>query len=198
MNNYYRTMAVGATRVYVRRDGDLSYATHLEGLRDGRSFVTNGPMLTFTVGDAEPGETVPSGSAEWSLDLRSAVAVDSVTVFVNGEAAWTGAGLDAPGERRYRGQLSLPEGGWVTVRAHGGESGWPMMDSYPYAETNPVWIERVGSTEPTARRRAAGDLMKVLDASEAKLDRGYGDTPIPTLRQHFEDARQALQEHTRR
>ena len=194
MNNYYRTMAVGATRVYVRTDGEPRYDTHLDALRDGRSFVTNGPMLSFTVGDAEPGDTVAPGSASWTLDLRSAVSVDSVTVFVNGDAVWTEAGLDAPGQKQFSGELDLPDGGWVTVRAHGGDSGWPMMDSYPYAETNPIWIGEIGSTDPGARREAATDLLKVLDASEQKLHQGYGDTDIPNLQQHFDDARRELEE----
>lgn len=195
MSNYYRTMAVGATRVYVRRSDDLRYDTHLDGLQDGRSFVTNGPMLSFTVGEAGPGETLAAGSATWSLDLRSAVAVDSVTVFVNGNTAWSGAGLDAPGQKSYKGELDLPDGGWITVRAHGGESGWPMMDSYPYAETNPIWIGETGSTDPEARQQAATDLLKVLDASEQKLRQGYGGAEIPNLQQHFDNARQQLEKH---
>ena len=151
-------------------------------------------MLSFTVGDAEPGDTVAPGSASWTLDLRSAVSVDSVTVFVNGDAVWTEAGLDAPGQKQFSGELDLPDGGWVTVRAHGGDSGWPMMDSYPYAETNPIWIGEIGSTDPGARREAATDLLKVLDASEQKLHQGYGDTDIPNLQQHFDDARRELEE----
>jgi len=196
MNNYYRTMAVGATRVYVRRDSELSYDSHLDGLRDGRSFVTNGPMLSFTLGESKPGETVAPGSASWALDVHSAVAVDSVTVFVNGKVAWSEAGFDAPGQQSFSGELNLPDGGWITVRVHGGENGWPMMDSYPYAETNPIWIGEVGSTEPSARRQAAVDLLKVLDASEKKLRQGYGDAEIPDLLQHFDNARQQLEKHT--
>ena len=197
MNNYYRTMAVGATRVYVRHDGSVSYDTHLEGLREGRSFVTNGPMLDVQINEARPGEVVDPGPAQWSLDLHSAVPVDSVTVFVNGNAAWTGTGLDTAGSRTYDGQLNLPDGGWVTVRAHGGESRWPMMDSYPFAETNPIWIGAIGSTDPDARQAAARDLLQVLNASEERLHRGYGDTPIPALTRHFDEARETLNRHIR-
>ena len=194
MNNFYRTMAVGATRAYVRTEsGAPDYDAHLDGLAAGRGFVTNGPMLDFSLGGAKPGQTVEAGEQSWSLALHAAVPVDSAKVFVNGEVAWRADGLDAPGSRRYEGALELPEGGWVTARAYGGDAGWPMMDSYPFAETNPVWIGQVGSTAPAAERRAARDLLRLLDIAEQRLERGYGDTPIPELQAHFAGARATLE-----
>jgi TolB protein len=194
MSNYYRTMAVGATRAYVRGDGPLTYRSHLEGLGAGRSFVTNGPFLEFTLGEAGPGEVVDAGEQAWTLDLASAVAVDTVEVFVNGEVVWQGAGLEAPGTRSYSGTVSLPEGGWVTARARGGEATWPVMDSYPFAETSPVWIGAVGSTDPEAKGRAARDLLRILDAAETRTQEAYGDYAIPRLQDHFDEARALLEE----
>jgi TolB protein len=182
MTNFYRTMAVGATRAYVRTAegaGAPDYETHLDGLEAGRGFVTNGPMLEFSLGNAKPGQTVEAGEQSWTLDLRAAVPVDSAKVFVNGEVAWRSGRLDAPGRRQYEGTLELPEGGWVTARAYGGDAQWPTMDSYSFAETNPVWIGQVGSTAPAAERRAARDLLRLLDVAEQRLRAGYGDAPIP-------------------
>ena len=196
MTNFYRTMAVGATRAYVRTAegaGAPDYETHLDGLEAGRGFVTNGPMLEFSLGNAKPGQTVEAGEQSWTLDLRAAVPVDSAKVFVNGEVAWRSGGLDAPGRRQYGGTLELPEGGWVTARAYGGDAQWPMMDSYPFAETNPVWIGQVGSTAPAAERRAARDLLRLLDVAEQRLRAGYGDAPIPKLQAHFAEARATLE-----
>src|SRR5262249_13110442 len=45
----------GGDRVYVRLDGPLSYRSWIAGLKAGRSFVTSGPMLSFTVDGKEPG-----------------------------------------------------------------------------------------------------------------------------------------------
>src|SRR5262249_6846495 len=39
----------GGDRVYVHVDCPLTYAGWVDGLKAGRSFVTRGPMLTFTV-----------------------------------------------------------------------------------------------------------------------------------------------------
>ena len=37
----------GADRVYVHIDGAFTYEKWIEGLKAGRTFVTNGPMLEF-------------------------------------------------------------------------------------------------------------------------------------------------------
>ena len=56
MTDFYRTMAVGTARVFVRADGGSaegprSWNAYLTGLREGRSFVTTGPWLDFQVED---------------------------------------------------------------------------------------------------------------------------------------------------
>ncbi len=67
MLNLYRTMAVGATRVYVHTGDRLNWPAYLEGLRAGRSFVTNGPFLDLRVhgvpgnGETESGGEPPGG-----------------------------------------------------------------------------------------------------------------------------------------
>ena len=64
MLNLYRTMAVGTTRVYVHTGDQLNWPAYLEGLRAGRSFVTNGPFLDFRVGGArDGGGGAPGGGA---------------------------------------------------------------------------------------------------------------------------------------
>jgi hypothetical protein len=53
--------------------------------------------------------------------------------------------------------------------------------------------QQVGSTAPAAERRAARDLLRLLDIAEQRLERGYGDTPIPELQAHFDEARVTLE-----
>ncbi len=54
MVDFFRTMAVGTTRVYVKVPGQLTMERYLDGLKAGRSFVTNGPLLQFRVSDMNP------------------------------------------------------------------------------------------------------------------------------------------------
>ena len=49
-------MAVGSTRVYVRPNGAFNWPNYFAALREGRSFVTNGPMVQLTVDGMLPGD----------------------------------------------------------------------------------------------------------------------------------------------
>jgi TolB protein len=49
MNDYYRTMAIGATRVYARVEGTLTSDSFLQAVKAGKSFNSNGPLLQFEV-----------------------------------------------------------------------------------------------------------------------------------------------------
>ncbi len=195
MNNYYRTMAVGATRVYVRPDGNLDAVSYHAALKEGRSFVTNGPLLEFAAGGMLPGQVVDTagGRVEWNLDVHSALPYDSVQIFVNGVAVQTLEGSPEPGSKRFSGSVDVPAGGWMTARVLGANTGWPAMDSYLFAETSPVWFGSVGSTDPVAARESAARLLMVLDASEQELREGYGEAPIPNLLGHFAEARARLE-----
>jgi len=195
MNNLYRTMPTGATRVYVKPDGDLTTESYLQALKEGRSFVSNGPLLDFRVGGAGPGGVVPArdGSVDWSLDVHSALPLETVQIFVNGDVVGEFDGMSQPGSKRYEGSVKMPEGGWITARAVGENTGWPATDASLYAESSPVWFGEVGSTDPGAKKQAAENLLRALDASEQGLSEAYGLAPTPRLTQHFAEARSRLQ-----
>jgi TolB protein len=199
MVDFFRTMAIGTTRVYVQvpgtlTPGSLTMGAYLEGLRAGRSFVTNGPLLRFTVADAGPGGIVKAGGqVAFELDAASALPFERAEILVNGEVAWTGDGLAKPGNMTHRGMLSVPAGGWIAARVHGGEMRWPGMDSYSFAHTAPIWIGARGSTDPAAAARAARDLLAALDVAEQRVRQSYGDTPTPVLLGRLAEARRKLE-----
>ena len=193
MNNFYRTMAIGTSRVYAQTGTVENWSNYMDALRSGRTFVTNGPFLEFSVGGAGPGHVVSAGDVSWSLDVATATEVDRIEVLVNGEVAWSEEGLGGPGSRRLEGDLTLPEGGWVAARAVGGPARWPMMANYPFAHTAPVWIGSVGSSDPAARRAAVGELLAILGVARLRLIAGYGGTDIPNLLGRFDAARERLE-----
>jgi TolB protein len=197
-SNFYRSMAVGTTRVYVNVEGALSYASYLDGLRAGRSFVTTGPFLEFRIGGVGPGSVVEKGQREFEIRLASAVPVERVEVVVNGNVVFEDAGLPAPGKKTYTGKVSLPAGGWVAARARGGPSVWPAMDSYSFAHTAPLWIGSVGSLDPETARTSARELLAWLDVADKRLAEGYQDAAIPHLQERFRDARRKLVELSER
>ena len=193
MNNFYRTMAIGTTRVYAQTKGANDWNSYTTALKNGNSFVTNGPMLDFKVEKSLPGEVVEaSRQVKWNLDLYISVNVDSVEIIVNGKVVWASEGLDKPGRISYKGSIDLPSGGWIASRAFGGKIVWPVMDSYIFAHTAPIWIGSIGSTHPETKELSANRLLKLLDVSEQRMIEGYKDNPIPNLKAHFKNAREHL------
>ncbi len=188
MLNLYRTMAVGATRVYAKVGDDLNWPAYLDAFRRGRSFVTNGPFLEFEVDGVGPGGVVSSGPLPWTLDASTATEADTVELLVNGRVVSAHAGPAGPGRRRYEGRVELPSGGWVAARARGGATRWPSMDTAPFAHTAPIWIGAPGSSEPSARRAAAAKLLGSLRASHALVRAGYAGASIPRLDARFQEA----------
>ena len=196
MADYYRTMAVGTTRIYVRVPEPMTLERYLTALKQGRSFVSTGPLLDFRVADAMPGDVVQASASAWTLRLASPVPVERVEILVNGEVVHTEEGLSSHGERSYSGTLRLPAGGWVAARAHGGperDNEWPAMNGYPFAHSSPIWIGAYASTDLSAARKAAKDLLAALDVAEQRLLAGYGEQPIPKLKARFEETRAKLE-----
>jgi TolB protein len=196
MNNLYRTMAIGTTRVYVHPERPSDPSSYFAALKAGHSFVTTGPLLEFRVGAAGPGDVVArgGGSLKFSLDVHSAVPIDSVQIVINGAVVAQLPAFAAPGSTHYTGNITLPSGGWVAARVSGPATrAWPGMSSYAYAHTSPVWIDRIGSTEPAARVAAARDLLRALDVADQALETGYTDAEHPKLLAHYAAARRILE-----
>jgi hypothetical protein len=80
----------GNSRILVRSSEPLSYAEWISGMRAGRSFVTNGPLLEFTVNGTEPGGTVRSApgvplSLKIAARVESPTDIDRIEVLLNGK-----------------------------------------------------------------------------------------------------------------
>ncbi len=193
MNNLYRTMAIGATRIYVKPEGKLTVDNYLKALKKGKSFASNGPQILFSVEDSEVGDVIKSKNekANWNLQVHSPISYEKVEIFVNGDVVWMQNSKHGNSET-YSGSIEIPKGGWVTARVSGGKSEWPMMDSYPFAESSPIWFDEIGSTTPNAKIDAANKLIKILDISEQRMKRGYGENQTPNLNDHFSKAREKL------
>lgn len=197
--DFHRTMAVGTGRNYVQLDGtEFTSESVLEAAMAGKGFVTTGPALLFQVGqNAQPGDVVASGRQNWKATLEGTNDIDVVELVVNGEVVQTLPGIKAGESREYNGQVILPEGGWVAIRAYASElkeDTWPTMHARPFAHSSPIWIESIGSTEPTSRKAAAADLIRAIDASERIAKAAYGEIEMNRMMTRFEEARKRLRE----
>ncbi len=195
-SDFYRCMTIGASRVYVRPQGPFNFKSYLSSLKEGRSFVTNGPLLEFRVDGLGPGEILKPhrDKVNWSLDLYSALPVEKVEVLLNGSVVWSDTGLREPGHRSFSGTLVTPEGGWIASRAFGGPTKWPSMASYPFAHSAPLWISRIGSTHKAPEQAAIRDLLKAILVAEKTLKGKWEQVPIPRIESRFQKARRLLEE----
>lgn len=160
----------GWSRIYVRTRGPLTAASWLEGVRQGRSFVTTGPMLLLRVNGVEPGEELRGGA--FPLQLRVTVEalslrpIESVEVVVNGELHRLR--LTNTHERQYSGTLALSvaSSAWIAAR-------WtaPRGAGCDAAHTSPVYV-RDGTRPVPIRRQDVQALLERVEQLIADVNAG--------------------------
>src|SRR5213593_976 len=110
---------VGYNRVYVQVSGPLTWKKWWEGLRAGRCFVSNGPLLRCRANGEWPGK-VFSARKEIEVELTARLTVrepvSAIEVIMNGRVERTVPFADW--ERTGSlGKLKFTESGWFLVRA---------------------------------------------------------------------------------
>jgi TolB protein len=196
--NMFRGMSVGTARSYARVGSGGTYSDYVRALKEGKSLVTNGPVPLLSVAGVEPGGAIAIGknAVNWHLRILTPVPVDAVELLVNGRIVWKTKGPTRAGSFSFSGTLRLPKGGWVAARTYGGRVSWPVMASYPFGHTAPIWIGTVGSVEPEARRTAAEQLLSALDVLEPRLAAAYAGEDIGRLSARYTRAKECLREYT--
>ena len=105
--------------------GTSSYKAWLEGVRQGRTFVTNGPVLEFQVNGKGMGEAVTlkrPGSVLLEGAVRFDPARDNVRrleLIENGELLRSFPRKAESSEIRFRFPHEVKESSWLAVRASG-------------------------------------------------------------------------------
>lgn len=166
---------VGMNRVFLDTHGRIDDDAVFAALKAGRGFASNGPLLGLLVDGHKPGESIASKHPAYRVALRSPVPVDHLELVSNGEVVKR---FDLTGERMHfdaQGTLDLPHGGWLLLRAWNDGADALLLDLYPYATTNPVWLE---GPVPDARADAAYFIAwidRMIQAVSARDD--FNDAP---------------------
>ena len=166
ISNLYRSAVVGSQRSYVYLgDKPLTYSNWLEALREGRTFATNGPLLTFTVNGAMPGEDVRlpqnGGTVTLKGEVQSIVPLDKVMIMNNGEILKT-VPLDETGSNAvFEITVDVDESGWYTLQAEGKRNTLPISDLYPQATTNAIRVYVGG--DPIRNIESANYFVRWID-----------------------------------
>ena len=144
ISNLHRTSLVGINRTYAYAGPKLDWDAWIEAIRKGHTFVTNGPLLEFTVNERESGEEIHlpahGGKVRVRGSMQSTVPVEKVEIVNNGEVI-ADIPLTGKGEHAHFSQeIEVRQSGWYTLRAYGTRPVHPVDDRYPFAETGPIYV----------------------------------------------------------
>ena len=112
----------GGDRVYVNVGGPLTYEGWIDGLKAGKSFVTSGPMLEFTVNNEGPGamlKIVEKPTVRVKATARSLFPLMKAEVVHNGQVVAMATLSDDKRTATIDKELTLDRGGWLAFRASG-------------------------------------------------------------------------------
>jgi hypothetical protein len=189
--------ALGVIRTYaLLHPGEpLTYKTWIEAVRAGRTFVTTGPLLTFTVNDEPPGAVLdlPATAAPVRIhaEARSLTPFERLEVLANNRVVASAAAAGSPAQRTVEADVSMPQGGWLVARCWG-----PWDDDreqWRGAQSSPVYVQVEGN-RPPPDPAAVATLADWLGKAQHDLEQGgRGATEQQQrLASLFEQARAAL------
>jgi hypothetical protein len=162
----------GWARAYVHVPGGLTYDKWVAGLRAGRAFVTNGPMIELTVNDQPMGSIISldaPGKVHVKGRVRSQHPLSLFEVIKDGETLSKAALENDHTTGNVDAEVMVEHSGWIALRASGPVNPyWPS----PYgsrAHTNPVYVEVKG--HPRDASEQAAYFLKWIDRLEDDLKR---------------------------
>jgi hypothetical protein len=143
---------VGYNRVWVHCGAELTWANWWEGLRAGRSFVSNGPLLRVKANGQWPGHVFTArDGVEVELDaaLDGRDAMTTVEIIKNGRVERIVPVDELRKGNGKLGSLKFTESGWFLVRVIADNP-----KTFRFASTAPFYVE-VGDTKRRVSRASA-------------------------------------------
>ena len=167
---------VGMNRVFVHSGASLDYRAWLNALKAGRTFVSNGPLLSFSLDGHEAGDEIrlPAGVHPLvaRVSFRSIVPVERLEIIANGVVL---APVPLSADRMSADAtipLPVTRSAWLTLRAWSRRSAAAVLDIYPFATTSPIYVvvdgKPIGS--PEAARWFIPWIERLEDAAKAHQD----------------------------
>lgn len=157
---------VGYNRVYVHLDRPLEYEGWWAGLKAGRSFVTNGPLLLGKANDQFPGHVFhgePGERLDVTLDITLITKdrVPNLEIIKDGQVAQR---INMPDETHQQkaARLTFTESGWFLIRAV-----TDNKQTYRFASTAPFYVE-IGEKKNRISKKS---VQFFLDWANERIER---------------------------
>lgn len=155
---------VGANRVYVHCGSEFSAAEWWNGLKQGRVFVTNGPLLRPMVEGQPPGYVFQQVEGhpltlEIGLNLATRTPVEYLQIIKNGDVAAEVRLAEFKDKKGKLPPVTFEASGWFLVRAVTNN-----VERYEVATTGPYYVEQ--SAQPRVSKSSAKFFLDWLDAAD--------------------------------
>jgi hypothetical protein len=183
----------GAAREYVEVGPAMNWERWLQRYREGRVFVTNGPLLTFDVNGRPMGSeiSVPAGEtfrARLNADVQAREPLGSIDFIQNGEVIGSKAADPQVLSMHIDKEVMVDRSCWFAVRAAG-------ATGIPRAYSGPIYI-RVGQA-PALVKEDLELMIRWIDRLWTYLEERNNFGPNPNrqeARRLFEQARRHYQD----
>jgi hypothetical protein len=208
---------VGLYRTYVRiPDEEFSYESWCRNLAAGRTFLSGGPLLTFSVEGAEIGDTihVPAGggTVEVLASVQSIFPVHCLQVVERGQVVTETRSAEGARRLTLRERVRVEGDTWMAARVAGPEyTAVPHRDGWArgvMAHTSPIYIadgEEWRLTDPATLRYmqtlVEGSLGYIRELSHqhapGTVTHHHGEDHQTYLERPFLEALEALEQRHR-
>jgi hypothetical protein len=136
----------GGARQYVDVGGPMDWARWVERYREGRTFVTNGPLVSFQVNGSGPGAVLDASAgspyrAKLTVEVTSRVPVHLIEFLQNGNVLRREEVAPRTGTIRAEAEATVERSSWFAVRVTGQPSrGIADFQGIPRAHSGAVYV----------------------------------------------------------
>ena len=156
-DKFGQDIPVGGNRVYVLTKGGQDFAAWLAGIRAGKGFVTNGPILQLEVDGHLPGDVVEfqgAKSVKARVIARSILPFTTLEILLNGRTVGhkmvviqNNPPVDGVYSMRLEATVQLDKSGWLAARAFSDPDRTPRLvarECSLFSHTSPVYFLQDG------------------------------------------------------
>jgi WD40 repeat protein len=158
INNLHRTNLIGSVRTYVHTEGPLTAESWLNGLRQGHTSFSTGPLVSFRIDGHLPGDVLrlpTAGEVSVEGDVWSITPLSKVLLYSNGKVL-----KELTTSGHFAIQIHVSRSAWYSLYAEGPSSRY--LDAvYAQAATNTIRVY-VGS-RPIRNRESAEYFIRWID-----------------------------------
>lgn len=150
---------LGYNRMYVKLDGPLTYEKWWQGFREGRVFVSNGPLPRVHANEKWPGHVF---KFDKELTVKLDGRIDSRDPISKIEVIHNGNVVRSIPPSASLGELKFTESGWFLVRVIA-----DVPETFRFASTGPFYLER--NDEPTRVSKTSAQFF--LDWERERIEK---------------------------